>query len=63
MTTQTGSEGAGVFEFDLSLFEDETFESALPEDDVIVVGERVYFAVSGDALPDTVSYVLDTCKI
>ena len=52
-----------MFEFDLSLFEDETFESALPEDDVIVVGERVYFAVSGDALPDTVSYVLNTCKV
>jgi len=63
ITSSTGSEGSGNFEFELSLFEDDTFSGGLPDGDVIVVGERVYFSVDGIALPDSVSFVLTSCKV
>lgn len=63
ITSTTGSAGSGNFHFSLVLYEDSTFASAVPEGDVIVVGERVYFSVEGDSLPDTVSFILNECTI
>lgn len=62
-TSETGSAGTGSFDFSLVLYEDSTFEAAVPDGDVIVVGERVYFSVAGSSLPETVSFIVNDCTI
>lgn len=51
VTTTTGSAGTGDFSFELGLYTDDTFATPIEASDVIIVGERVNFAVSSPSLP------------
>ena len=63
ITSTTGSAGSGSFDFSLVLYEDSTFGAAVPDGDVIVVGERVHFSIEGNGLPDSVSFAVNDCTI
>jgi len=62
VSAETGASNEGNFEFELKLYASEDFSEPIPEGDVVVVGERVYFAVESN-LPSTVSFVLNECTI
>lgn len=63
ITTNTGASGQGNFQFELVVYEDDTFDQLVPEGDVIIVGERVHFGVRSSSLPDTVSFMVTDCTI
>jgi len=63
VTTTTGSAGTGDFSFELGLYTDDTFATPIEASDVIIVGERVNFAVSSPSLPSNVEFVIGTCTV
>ena len=59
----TDRHGAGSFEFNVDFYTDSTYETQSAASDVITVGEQVYFGVSAENLPSSVSFSIMDCTV
>jgi hypothetical protein len=55
--------GSGAFEFNVDFYTDSTFETQAAAGDVITVGEQVFFGVSANNLPNSVSFSVMDCTV
>jgi hypothetical protein len=59
----TNRYGSGQFEFEVDFYTDSTFETKSTANDVITVGEQVFFAVTSVNLPSSVSFSVTDCTV
>merc|ERR1712110_627846 len=59
----TNRYSTGSFEFEVDFYTDASFETKSTNDDVITVGEQVFFAVTSVNLPSSVSYSVTDCTV
>ena len=53
----------GSFEFSIGFYRDNTFAQETDENDLVVVGETMFFAVKTEDLPASLDYMLHTCLV
>ena len=63
MEATTNRYSTGSFEFEVDFYTDASFETKSTNDDVITVGEQVFFAVTSVNLPSSVSYSVTDCTV